>query len=84
MKLQRPLVGLQAAVHQVATAYQVLAVVRASMQDPLLAVEVTALEGALGLVEVKQRPALGLAVVVVSELQSAAPALACSMGVAEH
>lgn len=43
MKLQRPLVELLEAAHQVAMAYQVLGVVQVSMQDPLLAVEVTAL-----------------------------------------
>ena len=74
MKLQRPLVELLEAAHQVAMAYQVLGVVQVSMQDPLLAVEVTALVVASVQVGVKRQPVSGLAVVVGFEQQLAAAA----------
>jgi hypothetical protein len=55
-------------------AYQVLGVVQVSVQDPLLAVEVTALVVASVQVGVKRQPVSGLEVVVGFEQQLAAAA----------
>ena len=78
MRLQQPLVELQAAARQVATAYQVLAVVQASMKGPRMAVGVTAWVVASVRAEVKRQPGLGLAVVAVSGQQLEEVVLACS------